>query len=78
MISENEKKLARDRQARRREKMEKNGFKRTTVWIHVESEQQGKEAATQGEAFEPIKPGVRDAASWALGWIAEKERGKSQ
>lgn len=43
------------------------GFKRTTVWIHAESEAEGRQAAIDGKPLKPMK--AKDPLSWAAGWI---------
>ncbi|WP_324708835.1 hypothetical protein [Pseudomonas fragi] len=46
------------------------GFKHTSIWIHTETELEGKQAARDGK---PLKPqGSKDPVSWAIGWLNEK------
>lgn len=47
-----------------------DGFKHTTVWIHTETEEEGKQAARDGKPLKPM--GTKDPLSWAAGWISEK------
>ncbi|MGL6245462.1 hypothetical protein [Pseudomonas sp.] len=49
-----------------------DGFKHTTVWIHTETEEEGKQAARDGKPLKPMAS--KDPLSWAAGWIKEKER----
>lgn len=46
------------------------GYKHTTVWIHTETEEEGKQAARDGKPLKPMAS--KDPLSWAAGWIAEK------
>lgn len=47
-----------------------DGFKHTSIWIHTETEQEGRQAALDGK---PLKPqGSKDPISWAIGWLNEK------
>lgn len=46
------------------------GYKHTTVWIHAETEEEGKQAARDGKPLKPMDK--KDPLSWAAGWIAEK------
>jgi hypothetical protein len=46
------------------------GYKHTTVWIHTETEEEGKQAAREGKPLKPMAS--KDPLSWAAGWIAEK------
>jgi hypothetical protein len=46
------------------------GFRHTSIWIHTETEQEGRQAALDGK---PLKPqGSKDPVSWAIGWLNEK------
>ncbi|MGV8865139.1 MAG: hypothetical protein ACOH2T_28860 [Pseudomonas sp.] len=47
-----------------------DGYKHTTVWIHTETEDEGKQAARDGKPLKPMAS--KDPLSWAAGWIAEK------
>ena len=47
-----------------------DGYKHTTVWIHAETEEEGKQAARDGKPLKPMTS--KDPLSWAAGWIAEK------
>lgn len=47
-----------------------DGFKHTTVWIHTETEEEGKQAARDGKPLKPMAS--KDPLSWATGWISEK------
>ncbi|MDI1330523.1 hypothetical protein [Pseudomonas sp.] len=47
-----------------------DGFKHTTVWIHTETEAEGKQAARDGQPLKPMES--RDPLSWAAEWISEK------
>ncbi|VVN26825.1 hypothetical protein PS684_04572 [Pseudomonas fluorescens] len=46
------------------------GYKHTTVWIHGETEEEGRQAARDGKPLKPM--GTKDPLSWAAGWISEK------
>ncbi len=50
------------------------GFKRTYVWLHQESESAGAAAASAGEACDPMNAGTADPLSWAVGWVREKQK----
>ncbi|MGA5484905.1 hypothetical protein ACPCIT_20470 [Pseudomonas siliginis] len=58
------------RQRAFKERQRAAGFKNTTVWIHTETEEEGKQAAREGKPLEPM--GTKDPLSWAAGWITEK------
>ena len=45
------------------------GYKHTTVWIHTETEEEGKQAARDGKPLKPMAS--KDPLSWAAGWISE-------
>ncbi|MNF97573.1 hypothetical protein D3C84_804070 [compost metagenome] len=47
-----------------------DGFKHTSIWIHTEAEQDGRQAARDGKPLKPL--GSRDPISWAIGWLNEK------
>ncbi|WP_439878086.1 hypothetical protein [Pseudomonas prosekii] len=47
-----------------------DGFKHTTVWIHTETEEEGKQAARDGKPLKPMAS--KEPLSWAAGWISEK------
>jgi hypothetical protein len=59
-----------DRQREFAERQKAAGFKRTTVWVHTETEEEGKQAAREGKPLKPMAS--KDPLSWAAGWIAEK------
>lgn len=67
---EKTKRTGADRQREFAERQKAAGFKRTTVWIHTETEEEGKQAARDGEPLKPMAS--KDPLSWAAGWIAEK------
>lgn len=46
------------------------GYKHTTVWVHTETEEEGRQAAREGKPLKPMAS--KDPLSWAAGWIAEK------
>lgn len=50
-----------------------DGYKHTTVWIHTETEEEGKQAARDGKSLKPMES--KDPLSWAAGWISEKGKG---
>lgn len=61
---------AADRQRLYKERQREAGFRQATVWIHTETEQEGRQAALDGK---PLKPqGSKDPISWAIGWLSEK------
>jgi len=47
-----------------------DGFKHTSIWIHTETEQEGRQAALDGKPLKPL--GSKDPISWAIGWLNEK------
>lgn len=47
-----------------------DGFKHTTIWIHTETLEEGKQAAREGKPLKPMAS--KDPLSWAAGWISEK------
>lgn len=61
---------AADRQRLFKERQREAGFRHTTVWIHTETEQEGKQAARDGKPLKPMES--KDPLSWAAGWISEK------
>ncbi|ROM56491.1 hypothetical protein SAMN05216202_0638 [Pseudomonas mucidolens] len=61
---------AAERQRLFKERQREAGFRHTTVWIHSETEDQGKQAARDGKPLEPMES--KDPLSWAAGWISEK------
>ncbi|PWB37385.1 hypothetical protein DCO47_04045 [Pseudomonas sp. NDM] len=61
---------AADRQRLFKERQREAGFRHTTVWIHTETEQEGRQAARDGKPLKPM--GTKDPLSWAAGWISEK------
>lgn len=63
---------AADRQRIYKERQRELGFKQTTVWVHTETEEEGKQAAREGKPLKPMAS--KDPWSWAAGWIAEKAR----
>ncbi|WP_308907909.1 hypothetical protein [Pseudomonas canadensis] len=59
-----------DRQRLYKERQREAGFRQTTVWIHDETKEEGRQAALDGK---PLKPqGSKDPVSWAIGWLNEK------
>lgn len=68
-----ETKLPRSAAARQRDYKERQrgaGYKLTALWIHSETEEEGKQAARDGKPLKPM--GTKDPLSWAAGWISEK------
>jgi hypothetical protein len=63
---------AADRQRLFKERQREAGFRHTTVWIHTETEEEGRQAARDGKPLKPMAS--KDPLSWAAGWISEKER----
>ncbi len=63
-------KTSNERQKELKARRVADGFKHTTVWIHAETEEEGKQAARAGEPLEPMES--KDPLSWAAGWISEK------
>jgi len=61
---------AADRQRLFKERQREAGYRHTTVWIHAETEEEGKQAARDGKPLKPMAS--KDPLSWAAGWIAEK------
>lgn len=61
---------AADRQRIYKDRQREAGFRQTTVWIHGETEEEGKQAARAGHPLEPMES--KDPLSWAAGWISEK------
>jgi hypothetical protein len=61
---------AAERQRLFKERQRGAGFRHTTVWIHTETEEEGKQAARDGKPLKPMES--KDPLSWAAGWIAEK------
>lgn len=57
------------RQRAYKERQREAGFKQQTVWIHAETEEEGRRAAANGEPCEPMNK--RHPASWAAGWVDE-------
>nr|WP_256808907.1 hypothetical protein [Pseudomonas siliginis] len=60
------------RQRAFKERRRAAGFKNTTVWIHTETEEEGRQAARDGKPLKPMAS--KDPLSWAAGWIAETSR----
>lgn len=58
------------RQRDYKERQRAAGFKLTALWIHEETEQEGKQAARDGKPLKPMES--KDPLSWAAGWISEK------
>ncbi|UVM17539.1 hypothetical protein LOY42_04300 [Pseudomonas sp. B21-023] len=58
------------RQREFRERQREQGFKQQTMWIHSETEQEGRQAALDGKPLKPL--GSKDPISWAIGWLSEK------
>lgn len=63
---------AADRQRLFKERQREAGFRHTSVWIHSETEEEGRQAARDGKPLKPI--GTKDPLSWAAGWISEKSK----
>jgi hypothetical protein len=63
---------AADRQRLFKERQREAGFRHTTVWIHTETEEEGKQAARDGKPLKPMAS--KDPLSWAAGWISEKDK----
>lgn len=61
---------AADRQRIYKERQRELGFRQTTVWVHSETEEEGKQAARDGKPLKPMES--KDPLSWAAGWISEK------
>ena len=61
---------AAERQRLFKERQREAGFRHTTVWIHTETEDEGKQAARDGKPLKPMAS--KDPLSWAAGWISEK------
>ncbi|PRW84015.1 hypothetical protein C7A11_28000 [Pseudomonas simiae] len=61
---------AADRQRFFKDRQREAGFRHTTVWIHTETEEEGKQAARDGKPLKPMES--KDPLSWAAGWISEK------
>lgn len=61
---------AAERQRLFKERQREAGFRHTTVWIHTETEEEGRQAARDGKPLKPM--GTKDPLSWAAGWISEK------
>lgn len=59
-----------ERQREFRERQRELGFKQSTLWIHTETEEEGKQAAREGRPLEPMN--AKDPLSWAAGWISER------
>ena len=59
-----------ERQREYRERQREAGFKQQTLWIHTETEEEGKQAARDGKPLKPMES--KDPLSWAAGWISEK------
>ncbi|MEE4813467.1 hypothetical protein V2K35_06250 [Pseudomonas alliivorans] len=55
-----------------RERQRADGFKQNTLWIHIESEIEGRMAAREGKPFLPFLS--RDPLSWTIGWMNETLR----
>lgn len=56
------------RQERYRQRMEEAGYRRTTLWLHKDSEQQGFERGLSGVKFLPVPEGL-DELSYCAGWL---------
>jgi len=58
------------RQRAYKDRQREAGYRNAQVWIHTETEQEGRQAALDGK---PLKPqGSKDPISWAIGWLNEK------
>ena len=60
------------RQRAFKERQRAAGYKNTTIWIHTDTEEEGKQAARAGQPLEPMES--KDPLSWAAGWISEKSK----
>jgi hypothetical protein len=58
------------RQRAYKERQREAGFKQQTLWIHMETHEEGQQAARDGKPLEPMES--KDPLSWAAGWISEK------
>jgi hypothetical protein len=58
------------RQRDYKERQRAAGYKLTALWIHTQTEEEGRQAARDGKPLKPI--GTKDPLSWAAGWISEK------
>lgn len=67
MTDERKGKSATERQREFRERQREAGFKQQTLWIHAETEEEGRQAALEGKPLKPMKS--KDPLSWAAGWI---------
>ena len=70
MTDDKKTKTTTERQREFRERQREAGFKQQTLWIHTETEEEGKQAAREGKPLKPMSS--KDPLSWAAGWIAEK------
>jgi len=61
---------AAERQRLFKERQREAGFRHTTVWIHTDTEEEGKQAARDGKPLKPMES--KDPLSWAVGPISEK------
>jgi len=58
------------RQRDYKERQRAAGYKLTALWVHTETEEEGKQAAREGKPLKPLES--KDPLSWAAGWISEK------
>lgn len=58
------------RQRDYKERQRAAGFRLTAMWVHTETEEEGKQAARNGKPLKPMES--KDPLSWAAGWISEK------
>lgn len=58
------------RQRSYKERQRAAGYKLAAVWIHADTEEEGKQAARDGKPLKPMES--KDPLSWAAGWISEK------
>ncbi|MGK9417710.1 hypothetical protein ACSSUR_16405 [Pseudomonas cedrina] len=70
MKDDNRTKSTTERQREFRGRQREAGFKQQTLWIHSETEEEGKQAARDGKPLKPMES--KDPLSWAAGWISEK------
>lgn len=61
---------AASRQRDYKERQRAAGYKLTALWIHAETEEEGRQAARDGKPLKPME--TKDPLSWAAGWISEK------
>lgn len=70
MSTEKRAKTNADRQREFRERQREAGFRQQTLWVHSDTESEGRQAALDGKPLKPL--GSKDPISWAIGWLNEK------